>query len=144
MTSSKIEKIKIFAEMALSHSKLSKDPSTKVGALILRPNLSICSGGYNGMPIGYPETPEIWENRELKYKIVKHAEENAILFSTDPTLSGYIMIVTHFPCPLCAGDMVQRGIKELYYINDPRPDHSCEEAVKVLKSGMIHIEQIKL
>lgn len=94
------------------------------------------------MPKGYPESSEIWANRELKYKLVKHAEENAILFATDPRLDGYIMVCTHFPCPLCAGDMVQKGIGELYYINVPRDDHSSDEAMKVLQSGNVKMQRL--
>ena len=125
-------------------SRMSKDPRTKVGALILRPDLSICSGGYNGFPKGYPDHEETWNNRELKNRIVKHAEENAILFSTDPSLKDYIMVVTHFPCPACAGDMVQKGISKLFYINDPRVDHNATESKSILLHGGVEINQISL
>lgn len=139
-----LSKIRIFAEMATSLSKLSKDPRTKVGAIILRPDFTICSGGYNGFPKGYPDDTEIWANRDLKNKLVKHAEENAITFSQDHSLSGYSIIVTHFPCPLCAGDIVQNGISTVYYINDPREDHSCELTMDIFNKRNIKYIQISI
>ena len=144
MENVKIDKIVVFAKMAVELSSLSKDPFTKVGAIILRPDFSICSGGYNGLPKGYPDTPETWNNRELKNKIVKHAEENAISFSQDPTLKGYSIVVTHFPCPTCAGDMIQKGISEVYYINDPRVDHNCELTMDLFNKIGIKYTQIKI
>lgn len=144
MNYSRLDKIEVFAKMALALSSLSKDPYTKVGAIILRPDFSICSGGYNGLPKGYPDGLETWNNRELKNKIVKHAEENAILFSQDPSLKGYCIVVTHFPCPTCAGDMVQKGISEIYYINDPRVDHNCELTKDILNKANIKYVQVKI
>lgn len=127
--------------MAIELSTLSKDPFTKVGAIILRPDFSICSGGYNGLPKNYPDTPEIWNDRPLKNKIVKHAEENAILFSTDSSMKEYSIIVTHFPCPTCAGDMIQKGISVVYYINEPRVEHNCELTMDLLnRSGIKYIK----
>lgn len=116
-------KLKVFAQIVLDISKLSKDPRKKVGALVLRPDLSICSMGYNGFPKGFPDDEATWSNRELKLKIVKHAEENALDFSRDQDMTGYSLVVTHFPCSLCAGHIVQKGIKKVYYINEPRADH---------------------
>lgn len=134
---SNITKINVFAEMVRVISKLSKDPRTKVGALILRPDFSIASLGYNGFPKGFPDTDEYWNDREIKNKIVKHAEENAFHFCMDQSLKDYSMIVTHFPCSRCAGDIVQRGIGTVYYLNEPRADHDCELAIKVLDSGLV-------
>ena len=69
--------------MASVISKLSKDPSTKVGAVIVRPDNSIASVGYNGFPKGFPDEESYWNNRDLKYKIVTHAEENALDFCNE-------------------------------------------------------------
>jgi deoxycytidylate deaminase len=35
----------------------SKDPSTKVGAVIVRPDLTVASIGYNGFPRGMSDDP---------------------------------------------------------------------------------------
>lgn len=139
-----MSKIKVFAELAQTISKLSKDPSTKVGAIILRPDNSISSMGYNGFPKGFPDLPEYWNDRELKYKLVKHAEENAIDFSTDQSMDRYYMVVTHFPCPTCAGHIVQKGIIKVYYINDPRTDHNCELTFEIFNKCGILYEKVDL
>lgn len=55
----------------------SKDPSTKVGAIIVAPDGKKMSGGYNGFVSGAPEHPENWNDRPKKYPRVIHAELNA-------------------------------------------------------------------
>jgi dCMP deaminase len=40
-----------FLDIAEEVSKASKDPSTKVGAVIVRPDRTVASLGYNGLPI---------------------------------------------------------------------------------------------
>lgn len=144
MNDVKIEKIKVFARMAIELSSLSKDPFTKVGAMIIRPDFSICSGGYNGLPKNFPDDKEVWENRELKNKIVKHAEENAILFSTDSSMKDYSIIVTHFPCPTCAGDIIQKGISRVYHIAEPRIDHNCELTMKLFDNSGVKYMRLEM
>ncbi len=99
-----------FLLLAKQISTWSKDPSTQVGAVLVRPNKTICSVGFNGFPAGFNDSPKLYNDRELKYKAVKHAEENAILFSSEP-IDGYTMYVYPLaPCSLCAGDMAQKSI----------------------------------
>ena len=94
----------------------SKDPSTKVGALILAPDsYEILSLGYNGMPRKIDETkPERWQ-RPIKYMFVEHAERNAIYNATRKgvSLDGAIALVTMFPCADCARGLIQVGISML-------------------------------
>lgn len=91
----------------------SKDPSTQVGAVIVRPDKSICSTGFNGFPKHVHDDPAYYEDRNIKYKMIKHAEENAILFSTE-RLDGYTLYVYPLPpCSSCAGDIIQKGIKRV-------------------------------
>ena len=59
-------------------SEKSKDPSTKIGAVLVRGD-NIVSIGYNGFPRGINDSPERLNNREEKYFYVVHAESNAIL-----------------------------------------------------------------
>lgn len=102
-----------FLEMASLVASWSKDPSTKVGAVIVRPDSTVCSVGFNGFPRHVDDSPELYEDRSVKYKQVKHAEENAILF-TNERLDGYTLYVSPLlPCSLCAGDIIQKGIKRV-------------------------------
>lgn len=92
----------------------SKDPSTKVSAAIFNGKYPICSS-YNGLPPGVEDTAERLNNRDLKYKLVQHAEANAI--STCARLGiktdGMSMAVSLFPCANCAGLIIGAGIKEI-------------------------------
>jgi dCMP deaminase len=108
-----------FAQLAKLVSLWSKDPSTKVGSVIVRPDKTIASVGFNGFPKGVPDSAEWYANRDIKYKVVKHAEENAILFSHE-VLEGYTLYVYPLPpCSSCAGDIIQRGIKRVVAIVPP-------------------------
>lgn len=110
-----------FIEVAALVASWSKDPSTKCGAVIVRPNRTIASVGFNGFPQGCDDAEEIYENRELKYARVVHAELNAILFAREP-LDGYTMY-TYPPgygptCDRCASHVIQSGIKRIVHVSD--------------------------
>lgn len=100
----------------------SKDPSTKVSAAIFNGKYPICSS-YNGFPPGVEDTAERLNNRPLKYKLVQHAEANAI--STCARLGikteGMSMAVSLFPCTACAGMIIAAGIKEVITV-EPSED----------------------
>ncbi|QDJ96384.1 deoxycytidylate deaminase [Xanthomonas phage Xoo-sp13] len=100
----------------------SKDPSTKVSAVIIRGKYPIATS-YNGFPPGIEDTVERLNNRELKYKLVQHAEANAISTCAKLGISteGTTMAVTHFPCSTCAGLMISAGIKKVI-VKKPTPD----------------------
>jgi len=104
--------------MAKHTAKLSKDPSTKVGAVIFDPKRRIVSAGYNGFARGVNDTPERLDDRSVKYRLVLHAEKNAIMFATAP-LDGCTIVVTHPCCAQCAAMVIQSGIKHVIW---PRPD----------------------
>jgi dCMP deaminase len=88
----------------------SKDDSTKVGSVIVRPDRSIASVGYNGFPRGVLDLPERYADREQKYPRVVHAEQNAILAS-HTSVRGFNLYVSPLPpCARCAGAIIQAGI----------------------------------
>ena len=97
---------------------LSKDPSTQVGAVIFSPERRLISAGYNGLPRGVLDSTERLTNREIKYKMIRHAEANAISFATAP-LVGATLVCTHPCCAQCAGAAIQAGIQ---YITWAKPD----------------------
>ena len=55
----------------------SPDPSTQNGAILINQKGNIVSEAWNAFPAGVKYSPERWE-RPLKYKIIEHAERNAI------------------------------------------------------------------
>lgn len=94
-------------------SSASKDPSTKVGAVIVRPDRTMASFGYNGFPRGIADTDDRLNNREVKYDLVVHGEINAILSAREP-LHGYCLYTWQFlTCKRCALHVVQAGIKRV-------------------------------
>jgi dCMP deaminase len=103
--------------MARHVAKLSKDPSTKVGAVIFDPKRRIVSAGYNGFARGVHDTEARLNHRETKYKLILHAEKNSIMFATAP-LDECTLVVTHPCCAQCAALVIQAGIKHVIW---PRP-----------------------
>lgn len=109
-----------FFASALTASRLSKDPSTKVGAAIEN-NGHLVSTGYNGFPKGFPDKPEYLLDRDLKIRLVEHAERNAIsqaLNKPGDIRNGSIYI-THCPCTDCAKGIIQAGIKKIQFPHYP-------------------------
>jgi len=87
----------------------SKDPSTKCGAIIVRPDRSIVSYGYNGFPALIRDKPSRLNDRPVKYELVVHSETNAILFARE-SVEGYTMYASTVPCCRCAMNIIQAGI----------------------------------
>ena len=111
-----------FMGMAVLSSLRSKDPSTKVGAVIVSPANKVISIGYNGMPSHLDEEQLTWnkgEGLDSKYLYVCHAEFNAILNTQNGgVLQGARVYVTLFPCNECTKAIIQTGIKEVIYLDD--------------------------
>lgn len=103
-----------FLALAEHISRWSKDPSTKVGAVIVRPKTNVCvSFGYNGFPIGVVDSDERLANRELKYPMIVHAEANAIAFARQDITGCTLYLNNLLPCSTCAGLIIQSGIKRV-------------------------------
>lgn len=104
-----------FLELAKHISTYSKDPSTKVGAVVVDELGRVVGTGYNGFPRGVKDTDERYNNRELKYKLVAHAELNAILLAGDKARGSTIYVYPGFGspnlCTECAKAVIQSGIK---------------------------------
>ena len=94
----------------------SKDPSTKVGCVIVNNDKRVLSMGYNGNPQGIDDENEILNERPVKYGIVVHAELNAILSAgtLGIPLKNCNLYVTMHPCSGCAKAIIQAGIRKIY------------------------------
>lgn len=114
-----------FLQLALDHARMSKDPSTRVGAVIVGPDREIRSMGFNGFPRGIADTPERLNNREVKLFIIVHAETNAILNAVRvgiPTKGCTLYLAATDdsgavwggpPCTRCTVEVIQAGIVEV-------------------------------
>ena len=120
--------------MAVLSALRSKDPNTKVGAVIVSPDNKVISIGYNGMPRQLDEDQLSWnkgEGLDSKYLYVCHAEFNAILNTqVGGTLKGATLYVTLFPCNECTKAVIQTGIKEVVYLDNKYENTTGVQASK--------------
>ena len=115
-----------FMGIASLSAQRSKDPNTQVGACIVNEENRIMTVGYNGMPRGCSDDEFPWEREggilETKYAFVCHAEMNAILNCGTADLRNNRVYVTLFPCQECTKALIQKGIKEIIYMDDKYHD----------------------
>ncbi len=103
-------------KMAEQYATGSKDPSTKVGCVIVRPDKTSCSWGTNGFPRNVKDCPTRIANRDTKLELTVHAELNALLFAREP-VAGYTLYSTFAPCIRCAVAIIQSGISKVVFYN---------------------------
>jgi len=102
-----------YLELAKHIATWSKDPSTQVGAVAIGSEGEVLAQGYNGFPRGVSDSKERYENRDIKYRFVVHAEMNCIYNATfnGIGLDGATMYVWGLPlCNECAKGIIQVGI----------------------------------
>jgi len=133
-----------FFEIAKTIAKKSKDPSTKVGCIIVGPEHEIRATGYNGFPRGSNDSLEIYNDRPRKYRRVVHAEANAVANAsfTGTTLRGGIAYITHPPCADCAGLMVNAGICSVNFIVDLNNDGFDDRWKEQFVEGLEMFEEV--
>lgn len=127
---------KRYLDIAKDVASWSKDPSKKIGAVIVGNKGQIISQGYNGFPRGIEDYKSRYENRETKYKYVVHAESNAIYnaIHNGASTDGATIYVTGLPvCHECAKAIIQVGIRLV--VMDTRPDETTWQ-----ESGNLSLE----
>lgn len=107
------------------HSRMSKDPSTRVGSVIVGPDREILSARFNGFPRGIADTVDRLNDRDTKLMLVVHAEMNALLAAarTGMRLKGCTLYLAATddsglvwggpPCTRCVVEIIQVGISEI-------------------------------
>lgn len=123
-----------FLNIAKEVSRRSKDPSSKVGCVLVTEDNRPISFGYNGFVAGCDENQMTFE-RPLKYNLTIHAEMNALMHA-HRSLKGCKAYVTHGPCDNCLKHLLQAGLSEIIY-DDPgilkdRGTPDQKEAIKRL------------
>ena len=135
-----------FLNLATHISNWSKDPSTKVGCVVVGPDREIRSTGFNGLPRGIEDNDERLNNREIKYPMICHAEENAIMHAAriGISLKDCTAYVTWPPCTRCARSLIQAGIITVIYPKDTEiPDRwvsDFELSINMLKEAGIELK----
>lgn len=103
---------KRFMRLAVNVAQWSKDPDEQVGALVVSPDRRRFSAGYNGLPWGMPDDPEVLCNKDLKNALTIHAEQNAMA-NAPFDLEGWTIYVTKAPCLECALMVRQNRLSRL-------------------------------
>lgn len=114
-----------FISLALENARMSKDPATQAGAVIVGPDREVRSMGYNGLPRGIADTPQRLQDKDLKRSLIVHAEMNAILNAARIGVSTrgctlYLALTDESgqvwggaPCTRCTVEIIQAGITEV-------------------------------
>ena len=129
-----------YIAMAQHVATASRDPSTKVGAVLVRPDKTVASVGYNGFPRGMSDDPSLYADREVKYSRIVHAEMNAILNAHGP-VEGFTLYTSALPpCDRCAVFVVQAGISRVVYEQMTDPELAERWADSLSKTHSIFSE----
>ena len=112
---------KRFLDLCEHVATWSKDPSTKLGSVIVDNKKRIVSVGYNGFPRGVNDRYDRYDDRPTKYLFVAHAERNA-LDNAPMMVDNCTMYVTLLPCNECAKSIIQKGITTVVTYPPERED----------------------
>ena len=120
---------KSFFIEALHTTTRSKDPSTKVAAIVVNQKKRIISTGYNGPPQGCVDKVM---TRDVRLLRSLHAELNSVLFASQP-LDDCTIFVTAPCCAQCMAAIIQVGITTVYCLKPEKEFagrwlDSCNEA----------------
>ncbi len=141
-------------KIAETVSERSKDPSSKMGCVIVDENKRVVSLGYNGLIQGADESKMTLKERPMKYRFVIHSEMNAILFARE-NLRGCTIYNHTATCDNCLKHCLQAGIKRFVYrdlrvhshASDPKKSMTnleSDEAVVRLLASVPEVETLNL
>lgn len=106
-----------FLKLAEHIAQWSRDPSTKVGAVLVNYQNMVVGLGYNGFPRGVHDHEGRYNDRELKYKLVVHAEVNAILMAGTKAWGATLYVWPSFMlppiCNECVKVAIQAGVRTI-------------------------------
>lgn len=143
-----------FLQIAEAVAVKSKDPSSKMGCVIVDKNKRVVSLGYNGLLQGADESKMTLSERPMKYYFAIHSEMNAVLFAHQD-LTGCTLYNRVATCENCLKYCLQAGIKRFVYrelrvhshSTDPKKSMTnieTDEAVVRLLSSMPSVETLNL
>lgn len=119
----------------------SKDGSSKFGAVLVRPDKTLASIGFNGFPKRMIDDPRYLgepEYRSEKYARIVHAEANCLNYNRDFNTDGFHLFVNGHPCDRCALRIASTGITHVYY--EEKPDFETRWAESLVTAKTIFAE----
>jgi dCMP deaminase len=142
-----------FIHIVGEHAKMSKDPSTQIGAVLVGPDREVLSMGFNGFPRGVDDNKFRLEDRTRKYPLMVHAEMNAVLAAARNgiTLKGCSLYLNSPwggpPCIRCVVELIQAGIVEVVSTEvmeiPERWKASLQLSLQILAEAKITYREIK-
>jgi deoxycytidylate deaminase len=140
-----VDRIRICRTLACN----SPDPSTKVGA-ILYDRWGVSAGhGWNSFPAGSIVGPEYYQDRQLKYDRIIHAEMRC-LFRAKDWAQGGALYTSMVPCKECAKHIAEAGVARVYYpasclLSDfvRRQAESVNTALMVLAESSVKVIEVE-
>ena len=134
-----------YLEMAKLVSTWSKDPSTKVGSVIVDSDNTVISVGFNGLPRRIQDTDQRLNNRDIKLKMIIHAEINAIITAKKPLNGATIYTYPFMSCSQCAGLIIQSGICRhiSYKTNNERWKDSFDLALEMFDEARVIVNLLE-
>lgn len=143
-----------FLKIAETVALKSKDPSSKMGCVIVDQNKRVVSLGFNGMIQGADESKMTLSERPMKYRFAIHSEMNAVIFAHQD-LAGCTLYNRVATCDNCLKYCLQAGIKRFVYRELRVHSHSTDpaksmtniesdEAVVRLLASMPDVETLNL
>lgn len=126
---------------------MSKDPSTQVGAVMMR-DRRVVGTGFNGFPPGVADDARL-HDREEKYELVVHAEMNAILQAGRVARGGtlYVYGFKAAPCRNCTKHLIAAGVIRVVNCGIPTPERwqaSLEAADATLAEAGVGLADLEL
>lgn len=128
-----------FLDLAKLISTWSKDPSTQTGAVIVRPDKTIASVGYNGFARNMSDHEALYADRNIKYERIIHCEMNAVLTAREPLVDYTLYTWPFLSCPRCAVHMVQAGITRC--VAPMCPEHLKDRWLGDLQRSRAYLEE---
>lgn len=128
-----------FVDLAEHISTWSKDPNTKIGAVVVFDETrQILSTGYNGMARGVDDLPPERSSRENgeKYFWYAHGERNAIYNAARYGIrmaGSSIYLNCGIPCTGCTIAIIQAGIKKVICKSEFASEKWLQESIRSRK-----------
>ena len=126
-----------YMKSAEAFAECSNATRLKVGAVIVKDN-RIISCGYNALP-EHIDAPCELPNGQTDSR-VRHAEMNALigLVRSNQSSIGADLFCTHSCCQACSIDIVDAGIKKVYY----RHAYRDSAGIEYLKNNGVDVEHL--
>ncbi|MFA5234033.1 MAG: dCMP deaminase family protein [Sulfurimonas sp.] len=104
------DKRETFMRAVYLHASSSKDPRTKIGAVLVKDD-NIISTGFNGFPRKVKDYEDRYNDKEIKYSFIVHGEQNAVLTAARLGINTYgsTLYSNGIPCCSCMKAIIQAG-----------------------------------